>query len=356
MILGKLPPPYMGPAIATQIILNSALSDHFQLIHVDTKASFHIESLGRFRINKLWRNLGLYIRFKVKLMRYRPDLVLIPISQTTMGFLKDALFILLAKLFFRKVLLQLRGSNFRNWINQSSGMTRLFVGKTLSLTQGIIVLGHNLKYLFEDYYPSDRIYVVPNGGDYEIPPVDRSHQPVRLLYFANLLKAKGIEDVLNACRLLLPAGNFQLDAVGSWYEPDFEAKCRRLVKENSLPVNFHPSQSGAAKWQFFAAADIFLFTPNAPEGHPWVIVEALAAGLPIISTDQGAIIESVLDGVNGFIVPSNSPGQIMEKVQLLLQNDQLRKKMGQASLDHYHQHFTEEKLVKNLKQTFEQLI
>ncbi|MBK6990167.1 MAG: hypothetical protein IPH33_19060 [Bacteroidetes bacterium] len=49
MILGKIPPPYMGPSIATQIILNSSLKDRFELLHIDTRvntslirwASFH---------------------------------------------------------------------------------------------------------------------------------------------------------------------------------------------------------------------------------------------------------------------------------------------------------------------------
>jgi glycosyltransferase involved in cell wall biosynthesis len=89
-----------------------------------------------------------------------------------------------------------------------------------------------------------------------------------------------------------------------------------------------------------------------PEGHPWVLVEAMAAGLPIISTDQGAITESVIDGVNGFIVDSNNPLQIAEKLEYLMDHPEIREKMGKESRRLYEENFTEEKMIEKLKDVF----
>ena len=89
-----------------------------------------------------------------------------------------------------------------------------------------------------------------------------------------------------------------------------------------------------------------------PEGHPWVIVEAMAAGLPIISTDQGAITESVVDGVNGFIVEKRNPTAIAEKIITLIDDTHLRHKMGKASRIFYEEKFTEKHLVENFKTCF----
>ena len=89
LILGKLPPPYMGPAIATEILLKSDLKDHFELIHVNTKANDSLTTLGKWNLSKLFRNLVIYLRMIVLILKKRPQLVLIPISQTTTGFLKD---------------------------------------------------------------------------------------------------------------------------------------------------------------------------------------------------------------------------------------------------------------------------
>ena len=83
--------------------------------------------------------------------------------------------------------------------------------------------------------------------------------------------------------------------------------------------------------QAFADADVFIFTPKAPEGHPWVLVESLASGLPVISTDQGAIKESVLHGKNGFIVEPAIPKSIAGAVDLLVTNADMREKMAKAS-------------------------
>ena len=75
-----------------------------------------------------------------------------------------------------------------------------------------------------------------------------------------------------------------------------------LATESGLrAVQFHLPATGGDKLQFFTDADVFVFTPRQREGHPWVIVEAMAAGLPVISTDRGAIAETVIDGESGWI-------------------------------------------------------
>src|SRR5476649_2074366 len=94
LILGKLPPPYMGPSIATEIILKSDLKNRFTLLHLDTKINFEISSFGKWNFKKAARNISLYFKMRRIIRNEKPDLVLIPISQTTMGFVKDAAFIL----------------------------------------------------------------------------------------------------------------------------------------------------------------------------------------------------------------------------------------------------------------------
>ena len=48
VILGKIPPPYMGPSLATQIILKSSLNEQFRLVHVDTRAVKSLTAMGKF--------------------------------------------------------------------------------------------------------------------------------------------------------------------------------------------------------------------------------------------------------------------------------------------------------------------
>lgn len=84
------------------------------------------------------------------------------------------------------------------------------------------------------------------------------------------------------------------------------------------------------------------------EGHPWVIIEAMATGLPIITTDQGCIKESVVDGENGFIIPKRAQGAIAQKIVHLIEDCELRERMGRNSLLMYKANFTEEHFVQRM--------
>ncbi len=358
MILGKIPPPFMGPSIATQIILNSSLKEVYELIHVDTRVNKDLSTMGKFSLKKIFQSISIWGKMLSQILTKRPSLVIIPISQSTSGYLKDLIFILIAKLTFRKTLVHLRGSNFLNWMNSASEPASFFVRTTLKINNGVIVLGNNLRYLFKGIFPEQNIYVSPNGGDYVFPPSQKNGNDISVLYLANLQPSKGIEDLLNAIAILKneKVENFHLDVVGAWRSKGVEDSCKKIVNENNLPVNFHPADAAKKKFQFFANAHIFVFAPRDPEGHPWVIVEAMAAGLPIISTDRGAIIESVKEGENGFIVPASDPVSIADKLKKLILDSDLRNKMSTASRLIYENGFTEKKMVENLSRIIETVI
>lgn len=353
LLLGKIPPPLIGPAIATQIILNSKLKNEFNLIHLDTRMNKDVTTMGRWSFSKMFRSVGIYVEFIRKIKQHQPDLILVSISQTTMGFFKDAPFIWLGKLMRKKVLIQLRGSNFKNWINSASGITKSLVKTTLKKCVGVIVLGNNLKHLFKNYFADEHIFVVPNGANYQLQTKNTS--ALNVLYLANFLPSKSFDDVLKALVVLKQKGitNFNFQAAGAWDNETFKQQCLAIIKDNQLSnVELFPPQSGAAKMQLFANASIFVFCPKMPEGHPWVIVEAMANGLPIIATNQGAIIESVIDRKNGFIVPPENPEIIAEKLEVLINDTDLRTQFSNNAKQFYNTNFTEEKMVENLTKAF----
>ncbi len=358
LILGKLPPPFYGPAVATQIILASSLKDHFSVFHSNTSLNKKIKGIGKFEFLKSIKVAFLYFQFIQRILKIKPSLILVPISQSTMGFVKDSIYILISKLFLCPVLLQLRGSNFKNWFASSSKLTQTYTCFVLKCTKAVIVLGDNLRYLFKEFYTDDRIFVVPNGANYSFLSSKNTSEIIKILYFSNLQPSKGIEDVIEAILFLKENYKleFILDIVGSWRDANTKNHSFELFSKYNLPINFHPSAHGEVKNEFFQNADIFIFPPRKPEGHPWVIIEAMAAGLPIISTDQGAITESVIDRVNGFIVDKQNPEQIADKIKFMIENPEIRKKMGNASRKHYLQNFTEEKMVEKLTYCFNKVL
>lgn len=359
LILGKLPPPYMGPAIATRIILDSSLKNHFNLLHINTQANTDLTGIGRWSFSKLFRNFKIYFNILSVCLKKRPALVLIPISQSTSGFLKDSMFILISRMTGTKVLIHLRGSNFKTWLEKSSFPVRRYVRSVLSLTSGVIVLGIKLRHLFEDFYPEEKIHVVPNGGNYCLPKRIRSDENIfEIVYLANLQPSKGIEDVIQATKLLKErtSKKFHLTVVGAWRNEQTRETISEWIKNYDLPVTILTPEMAGNKFQHLVNADAFVFTPREPEGHPWVIVEAMACGLPVISTDQGAITESVIDSQNGFIVSTSSPNQIFDKLILLMNDPELRNRMGEQSRKLYESQFTEDRMVENLVAVFNKVI
>lgn len=352
LILGKLPPPLIGPALATEIILNSELKGIYELKHFDTSLNRDVSSFGKVSLSKVTDIQAMYRRFRQVLKSFKPDLVLIPIGQTSAGFFKDVPFIRLAAISKAKVLVHLRGSAFKSWYQGLDLFRKKMVAKNLSKADGAIVLGSNLTDMFSDFFSAENIHVVPNGADYDFPP--RTNSNLQITYIANYLPGKGIKQLLQALLILnqkddLPS--FEFRAHGSWDDMEFKKECQDLARgHNNLTLG--DSISGSSKWNELANSDVFVFTPNHPEGHPWSIIEASAAGLPIVSTDRGAICQNVIDGENGFLLKDPIPEQIAEKLTTLLRDKELRMQMANASRSLYKEKFTAAAMVNDLDNVF----
>lgn len=374
----------MGPAIATQIILESDLSKQFRLVHVQTRLSKKLTDIGRFSVLKLFLLTKQYLVFIFRLITVRPDLVIVPVSQTPGGFRKDAIFIRLAARFNTKVLVHLRGSNFLNMYQELPSKAQRSVKRILSECSGAIVLGNNLRYIFEGFFPPQNIFVVPNGADYHFQDSPFGEKETvegfNMIYLGNLQPSKGILDVTEAFLQFGGDAKTNLHIVGQWRDqntrdavqkvlndkgfkpgsndstPTSGSSVHQFISSSGASVFFHSVLYGQQKLNLMAACDLLIFPPREPEGHPWVIIEAMAAGLPVITTDQGAIRESVIDGVNGFIVDKHNPGAIAEKIRFLYEHPDIREKMGRESRRLYEENFTEKQMVENLACVFNAVI
>ncbi|MDH7513810.1 MAG: glycosyltransferase family 4 protein [Clostridiales bacterium] len=355
LILGALPPPYMGPTLATKIIINSALKKEFDLIHVDTSDHRDLNTLNKTDVFNFLLAFKHYFMLLKSTVRYWPDIIYMQICQTTLGYLRDAPFILIGKLFHRKVVCHLRGSNLRNWYSASSALTRWLVRRIHSLVDGQIVLGECLRGLFRGILPDKKIFVVPNGRNVHFGGENKQDlSKIKILYLSNFIRQKGILDVLESVpEVVRQNPGVEFIFVGDWFDESLKFEFEEFILNNGgLPVQIRKPVFDQENFDILRQSDIFIFPPCSSEGHPWVIVEAMAAGLPIITTNQGAITESVKDGVNGFIVEPRNPTQIAEKIKFLIDHPEIRKKMGEESRRIYLENFTEEKMVERLSHVF----
>jgi glycosyltransferase involved in cell wall biosynthesis len=107
--------------------------------------------------------------------------------------------------------------------------------------------------------------------------------------------------------------------------------------------------------QVLALLDVFVL-PSLWEGLPIALLEAMAAGLPVVATAVGGTPEVVVDGVTGILVPPRDPDALAEAILTLLHDPDLRRKMGQAGRERVRGHFSVEKMVKETEGLYRRLL
>jgi len=359
LILGKMPPPYYGVSVWFEQLQKGEWPDHFQMLWYDTGIHKDISTIGNIGALSVFKHMMLHLKFFLLLFREKPDLVLVPVSQSKFGIIKDSVYIILARLFKAKVLVMLHGSNLKTYLKSSTKLFNRYFNFIMAQCYGAIVLSDRLKYIFSDYFDSSRIFSVPNGIDINLSQLEQktSNSSPVVCYLGNLLLSKGIEDILNALVFLK---NQQVDFkalfIGGWGDQQTEEKCKQIVADNELNVQFTGVKTGIEKYQLLKNSDIFLFTPNKPEGLPYVVLEAMSVGLPIIATDQGSITDAVVDSENGFIVESGNAESIVQAISKLLHKRDLIPLMGEKSKRIYKNKFTKNHMISRFVSTFETVI
>ncbi|MBU8918672.1 glycosyltransferase family 4 protein [Bacillus sp. FJAT-29953] len=156
-----------------------------------------------------------------------------------------------------------------------------------------------------------------------------------ILFAGRLSENKGVDRLIRALPLLTKKfKNLALVIVGSnWFSQnkvtDYVAYVRSLAKQQDVPVVTTGFVSPAEIQNWFAAADLFVCTSLWQEPLARVHYEAMAAGLPIVTTARGGNPEVINLGENGFVVENpEDPANFAEKISEILSNKSLMQSMG----------------------------
>jgi glycosyltransferase involved in cell wall biosynthesis len=164
---------------------------------------------------------------------------------------------------------------------------------------------------------------------------------------------KGIFDVLKAystvvskyenSRLVLTGGGNVEDAINQAADPEI-MDC----------ISFLSYVSESQKIDLYKSAAM-LILPSYQEGLPYVILEALAAGLPVITTPVGGIPDVVVDDVNGFLIQPGDYAALAQKILLLCGDRPLRERMGQANKEKILSQYSEQAIFERLGRIYNEL-
>jgi glycosyltransferase involved in cell wall biosynthesis len=181
----------------------------------------------------------------------------------------------------------------------------------------------------------ERLKILPRGIDTALfTPENRSpefwkkygkkQEEIGLLYVGRVSKEKNIDVAVSAVRLLVGEGiPVRLLIVG---DGPYLRELRQTVPEACYTGYLRAAELAAA----YASSDVFVF-PSTTDTFGNVVLEAKAAGLPCVVSDQGGPCELISNGIDGFVTRALDPGDFARVLRLLCRDAKLRAKMGEQA-------------------------
>jgi glycosyltransferase involved in cell wall biosynthesis len=173
------------------------------------------------------------------------------------------------------------------------------------------------------------VTVVPNSVPLPPAPDRAAEEPGRVLFLGQLERRKGVYELLEAFAALLPAFPAARLVLGGQGEV---AQLRRRAAELGIEgrVVLLGWIDGPEKQAELARAAVFCL-PSHAEGLPMAMLEAMAAGKPVVVTPVGGILDAVQHGANGLLVAPGQVAQLAGALGRLLGDAGLRRRLGQAA-------------------------
>jgi len=364
VLVGPLPPPFVGQSIAFQMLVDGARKHYlpYAVVDLSGEGKSHGGTASWARALEYIKILFDYFRKSI----LGKKTIYVTIAQSRHGFFRDFVIIWFAYLKGHRIVCHLKGGNYDNFYEEQPKWMRWVIRKTLLRTDSLLVLGERLRDMY-DFEPrlKDKICVVSNGLPFVLNkatepktlPVDES-KPIRLLYLSNLIESKGYLDLLEAVRILVKEHKMPVEChfCGLFLanKPD-DVLVRDAVHGQKLFEDFVTTNnleknvtccgvvSGEEKNRELREAHFFVLPTNYNnEGQPVSIIEAMAFGNVVVSTDYRAIPDMVVHEKTGFFVPYGQPNAIARVVAETTVNPEMYSKMSKAALEHFQKHFTRE--------------
>ena len=364
LFVGTLPPPVHGSAVVSRQIKDSGvINDAFDCDWINLGTSRAMDEIGKNTLAKPFRLLGALCKEFWFLLTRHYDLCYLAITCHGVGFLKDFPFVLMAKLFRKKIVIHQHNKGMADDVDRWPYRWLL---PLCYKNAKVILLSWYLYPDVEKVVKKEDVFICPNGikvnenhnnNENATSPETRNLKPEtnhvpRLLFLSNLIESKGVLVLLDALKILKDKGySFICDFVGGETK---EIDAKRFQEEverrglNEIAI-YQGRKYGEEKEEAFEQSDVFVL-PTYNETFGLVNLEAMAHKKPVVSTNEGGIPDVIKDGENGLISERKNPNSLAQCIGNLLENEELRKKMGEEGYLKLKEQFTEEQFEKNMFQ------
>jgi len=348
VLLGPHRAAVSGVSTHVNLLMESSLADDFDVVH------FQVGSEGRDEgaIGRFLRLIVSPFLLAATIIFRHASIVHINTSLNTRAYWRDLMYLAVAKALGARVLYQVHGGALPQQFFAGSPMLTKFLRRTLMVPDLVVLLAQCELEAYREFVPEQRLVVLPNGIDcrpFSPLPLVRSNpeQPLHLLYIGRIARDKGLYEILQGVRLAHELGvDTRLIVAGHGAE---EGRLRRYAQALGIAprVCFIGPVFGADKVKLLTGSDVLLL-PSYSEGLPYALLEAMAAGIPVIATPVGAIPDVMTDGIHGFLVPQRDGKAIAEALAVLAGDRERISWMSRACKRRIRAAFSIERLAQEL--------
>ncbi|WP_374246657.1 glycosyltransferase family 4 protein, partial [Zoogloea sp.] len=278
-------------------------------------------------LTKLTTFLGALLRFCLLLARGRVAAVHAH-SASNASFRRKSLLLALARLAGKPYIFHLHGGAFDRYHADASALERAWIDRCVRGARVVFVLSESWADWLRTHIGHPDVRVLPNPVLPVVLPDDVPREPHTLLFLGRLEDAKGVFVLIDALARLAgvrPGLRAILAGEGDLAGVRAAAAAAGVAERIELPGWV----TGEAKACLLARAGIFVL-PSRFEGVPMALLEAQAAGLPVVASRVGGIPQVVTDGFNGMLAAPDDVASLVTALKPLLADPALAQRMGEA--------------------------
>ena len=317
--------------------VSSVATTLFQAGFFNQNIVIHESSGGEGSFGKLYYALHQLLKFPFRLIRHRPHLLHIHACSGA-SFFRKIPYVAMGKILGCKILFHVHPSHFLQFQQQSSWFVRKLIHIVICNCDALAFVNSALCSEFRPKYPAKVMFQIPNPINLNIykAPSQNVIRKKQALFLGAISKNKGVFDIVKAIPIVLHkipdmkfvfCGDQQIDLL--------KKEIQNLDLQNAVEVRYWVDFEEKLK---LLQTSTVLLLPSYSEGFPIVILEAMACGLPVVSSNVGSIAEAIKDGETGlFITPGNIEMLANRIIELLNNHDLWLKisKKGQIAVKNY---------------------
>lgn len=207
--------------------------------------------------------------------------------------------------------------------------------------------------------PKEKIAYLPNGVDVNSFCPKKEKEDNMLLFVGRITYGKGLHILLKTLHYLKESTHLVIIGPADWdlpyYHNLFSTAIKKINQEGKHKITYLDALDQADIIEWYQKASIFAL-PSFWEGFPVTILEALSCETPVVATPVGGIPEIVQNHENGILVPPNNPPKLAEAIQYLIDNKDIRTRMGREGRKWVTTNFSLDIITKKLCDIYQNIL